>query len=271
MQRASTRSSTRTSSRRHALILFAVATAGVKGFALDAADRHRGLADHRRRGDARDARVARRLSSGSRTRASWARTTRSAGHSSRSTSMSRRSCGFGISGLVILVSLGSLATRHLNLGIDFKAVCRSTFKDDPPTRRSPPCATRRRPSGTRTRSSRHRQVAEQGQRLQGLPGPPEEAAPAEQDRLTQALKNKRARDGQSGQRTFSSSFGRQIAKSAIIAVLFSLLVITLTSGPLQGVAFAVPVIIALLHDLLITSASTRSPARVTERNRCPRS
>ncbi|MDX6427083.1 MAG: SecD/SecF fusion protein, partial [Gaiellaceae bacterium] len=54
-------------------------------------------------------------------------------------------------------------------------------------------------------------------------------------------------------KSVSSSFGRQIAKSAIIAILFSLLVITLyIAVRFKGVAFAVPVIIALLHDLLIT-------------------
>ena len=51
----------------------------------------------------------------------------------------------------------------------------------------------------------------------------------------------------------SSSFGKQIARSAILAVIFSLLVITLYIAiRFHGVAFAVPVIIALLHDLVIT-------------------
>ena len=51
----------------------------------------------------------------------------------------------------------------------------------------------------------------------------------------------------------SSSFGRQIAKSAIIAILFSLLVITLyITIRFNGLAFAVPVIVAMLHDILIT-------------------
>ena len=44
-----------------ALVLFAVATAQVQGLRADAADRHRDLAGHRGRGDARDARPARRL------------------------------------------------------------------------------------------------------------------------------------------------------------------------------------------------------------------
>ena len=69
-----------------ALILFAVATAGVKGFALMLLIGTVDLADHRGRGDARDARAARRLPAGSRTRASWARPTRARSAGCRSTS-----------------------------------------------------------------------------------------------------------------------------------------------------------------------------------------
>jgi SecD/SecF fusion protein len=51
----------------------------------------------------------------------------------------------------------------------------------------------------------------------------------------------------------SSSFGRQIARSAVIAIIFSLLVITLyITIRFRGLAFAIPVIAAMLHDVLIT-------------------
>ena len=69
-----------------ALILFARRDVERQGLRADAADRHRRLADHRSRGDARDARAYSPASAGSRTRASWARTTASAVRSCRSTS-----------------------------------------------------------------------------------------------------------------------------------------------------------------------------------------
>jgi len=51
----------------------------------------------------------------------------------------------------------------------------------------------------------------------------------------------------------SSSFGRQIARAAILAIIFSLFVITLyISIRFKGLAFAVPVIVAMLHDIVIT-------------------
>jgi SecD/SecF fusion protein len=52
--------------------------------------------------------------------------------------------------------------------------------------------------------------------------------------------------------TVSASFGRQIARSAIIAVLFSLLLIILYIAIRFDFKFAAPVIVALLHDIVIT-------------------
>ncbi|MDX6455706.1 MAG: SecD/SecF fusion protein, partial [Gaiellaceae bacterium] len=56
-----------------------------------------------------------------------------------------------------------------------------------------------------------------------------------------------------GTKNVSSSFGRQIARAAILAIIFSLLVITLyITIRFRGLAFAIPVIAAMLHDVLIT-------------------
>ena len=49
----------------------------------------------------------------------------------------------------------------------------------------------------------------------------------------------------------SSSFGRQIAKSAIVAILFSLFLVVLYIAIRFDLKFAGPVIIAMLHDVLI--------------------
>src|SRR5918996_3969156 len=50
----------------------------------------------------------------------------------------------------------------------------------------------------------------------------------------------------------SSSFGRQIARDAILAVLFSLFLVVLYIAIRFDLKFAVPVILAMLHDVLIT-------------------
>src|SRR5438874_3106283 len=50
----------------------------------------------------------------------------------------------------------------------------------------------------------------------------------------------------------SSSFGRQIARSAIVAVIVSLLLIVLYIAVRFGLKFSGPVIAALVHDIVIT-------------------
>jgi SecD/SecF fusion protein len=234
-----------------ALILFAVATAGVKGFALMLLI----------------GTVVSLITAVAATRAmlgllagfKWFQNPSFMGahHSQRGTFlqidfMARRKLWLAISGVVIVVSLGSLVTRGLNLGIDFKGGVQMTFKTPAYT----PIATVR----AQTKAIGQKDAIVQGTgksqnggndyksfqvRLKKLQS-------AEQNRLTQALQNNVHATGFST-KSVSSSFGRQIAKSAIIAILFSLLVITLyIAVRFKGFAFAAPVIIALLHDLLIT-------------------
>jgi SecD/SecF fusion protein len=233
-----------------ALILFAVATAGVKGFALMLLI----------------GTVVSLITAVAATRAmlgllagfKWFQNPRFMGahHSQRGKFlqidfMSRKRLWFAISGVVIVVSLGSLVTRGLNLGIDFKGGVQITFQTKKPTAISTVRA--------QTQAVGQKDAVVQGRgkaygsesyksfqiRLKKLSG-------ANQNRLSVALdQNVHATKSQT--KNVSSSFGRQIAKSAIIAILFSLLIITLyITIRFKGLAFAVPVIIALLHDLLIT-------------------
>src|SRR5262249_44805599 len=76
--------------------------------------------------------------------------------------------------------------------------------------------------------------------------------PADQNTLTSALKTK-LNATHEGVKNVSSSFGRQIARARILSITFSLLLITLyITVRFHGLAFAVPVIAAMLHDVLIT-------------------
>jgi SecD/SecF fusion protein len=233
-----------------ALILFAVATAGVKGFALMLLI----------------GTVVSLITAVAATRAmlgllagfKWFQNPRFMGahHSQRGKFlqidfMSRKRLWFAISGVVIVVSLGSLVTRGLNLGIDFKGGVQITFNTKQPT----PISKVR----LQTQLVGQKDAVVQGRgkaygsesyksfqiRLKKLSGP-------NQNRLSNALDQNVHAVG-SGIKNVSSSFGRQIAKSAIIAILFSLLIISLyITIRFKGLAFAVPVLIALLHDLLIT-------------------
>jgi SecD/SecF fusion protein len=234
-----------------ALILFAVATAGVKGFALMLLI----------------GTVISLITAVAATRAmlgllagfKWFQNPGFMGahHSQRGTFlqidfMARRKLWVTLSAVVVVISLGSLVTRGLNLGIDFKGGVQMTFKT--------PAYTPISKVRDQARSIGHPEAIVQGTGKSTNGGNDyksfqvriKKLQPNEQNRLTRALETN-VKATAFGNKNVSSSFGRQIAKSAIIAVLFSLLVITLyIAVRFKGLAFAGPVIIALLHDLLIT-------------------
>jgi SecD/SecF fusion protein len=233
-----------------ALILFAVATAGVKGFALMLLI----------------GTVVSLITAVAATRAMlgllagfrWFQNPSFMGahHSQRGTwlqvdFMARRKLWVSISAVVVVFSLGSLAARGLNLGIDFKGGVQITFK----TAQATPISNVR----AQTEAIGQKDAVVQG-RGQAFGSESYKSFQIRLKKLTTAQQNKLSRGLEqnvgatsSQVKNVSSSFGRQIARSAIIATLFSLLVITLyIAARFKGIAFAVPVIIALLHDLLIT-------------------
>jgi SecD/SecF fusion protein len=166
--------------------------------------------------------------------------------------MSRRRLWFAISGVVIAVSILSLATRGLNLGIDFKGGVQVTFRTPTYTSlskvRDQTAAIGRGDAVVQGRGTSQNGGEDYKSfqiRLKKLP-------PAEQDRLSTLL-TQNANAVALGTKNVSSSFGRQIARSALLAIIFSLFVITLyITIRFHGLAFAVPVIAAMLHDVLIT-------------------
>jgi len=154
---------------------------------------------------------------------------------------------------VILISIVSLSVKGLNLGIDFRGGVQVTFK----TATFTPLSTVR----DQTAAIGHANDAV----VQGR-GPSQNGGedyksfqirlkklkPAQQDRLSTLL-TQNVHATALGVKNVSSSFGRQIARSALLAILFSLLIITLyITIRFHGLAFAIPVIAAMLHDVLIT-------------------
>ena len=74
--------------------------------------------------------------------------------------------------------------------------------------------------------------------------------PSEQTQLTRALNQ--AFEAESSVQTVSASFGRKIAKDAILAILVSLLLVAIYISFRFQPKFAGPVMVALVHDVLIT-------------------
>src|SRR3954447_8624967 len=163
--------------------------------------------------------------------------------------MRKRYLWFAISGAIVVISIGALAVKGVTLGIDFKGGTQVSFTTPQPTSLS---SVREQT----TKFGKEPIVQGRGKtlggdeyksfqlRLQTLNGPE-----------TSALKDAVGKQFHTTKiqiQTVSASFGRQIARSAITAILFSLLLIILYIAIRFDFKFAVPVIIALVHDIVIT-------------------
>ncbi len=163
--------------------------------------------------------------------------------------MRRRYLWFAISGTVMAIAIGALAVKGLNLGIDFKGGTQVTFTTSKPV----PLSSVREQA---TQFGKEPVVQGRGKssgsegfksfqiRLRSL-------SSAETSQLKNDIQG--GFDSKAIQiQTVSASFGRQIARGAIIAILVSLLLIIFYIAIRFDVKFAVPVIVALLHDIVIT-------------------
>jgi SecD/SecF fusion protein len=230
-----------------ALVLFAVATAQVKGFALMLLI----------------GTVISLVTAVGATRAmlgllggfSWFNKPRFMGAQGQQTArwlqidfMRKRYLWFAISGAILVLGIGALGLRGLNLGIDFKGGTQLSFKT--------PVA--------HTTGDVRQIMGDQGYNdavIQGRGTSTNSEYKSFQvrtkalssDKLTQVTREleDKLQATAPGATTVSSSFGRQIAKSAIIAVVFSLFLVVLYIAIRFDLKFAGPVIAAMLHDVLI--------------------
>jgi len=160
-----------------------------------------------------------------------------------------RKIWFGIAAGFIVVSLGAIAIKGLNLGIDFRGGSQITFTTPQPVELSE----------VRAQAGEIGQEGAQivgrgedlgGERYREFKIRTEDLSEAEQNSLTQALA--RTFDAESSFKNVSASFGRQIAEGALLAIIVSLLLVVLYIAARFQWKFAAPVVIALLHDVLIT-------------------
>ena len=151
-----------------------------------------------------------------------------------------------------MISVGAIAIKGLNLGIDFEGGTKITFTtpqpasledvrsrggEDRPGRRADPGQGRRRSAADSYRAFQIRtESLEQRSRRS----------------LTTDLHAARSTAESIGVKNVSASFGRQIAEGAILAIFVSLLLVVIYIAFRFQPKFAGPVMVALLHDVLIT-------------------
>jgi SecD/SecF fusion protein len=163
----------------------------------------------------------------------------------------KRKIWFSISAVVVLISVVSLGIRGLNLGIDFEGGTKITF--------TTPQAT----SLSEVRDQAD-QIGQANAVIQGAGNEvgdqsyrefvlrTEALEPGEVQQLRADLRNAfDVAPNEVNVTTVSASFGRQIAESAIYAVLFSLLLVAIYISFRFQWKFALATMVALLHDLII--------------------
>jgi SecD/SecF fusion protein len=156
---------------------------------------------------------------------------------------------FAVSGAVLVVGLVSLGWQGLNLGIDFQGGSQFSFKT-PQAHEIQDVRSQTQRLGIGDAIIQGRGPATNGayKEFQVRTGSLGQQA---QTNLTDALEAEL--DATSvGVKNVSASFSRQILKSAILAIIVSLALIVIYVTLRFEFKFAVPVLVALLHDIFIT-------------------
>ncbi len=158
---------------------------------------------------------------------------------------------FSISGVILVIGGVALATNQLNLGIDFESGTRVKVALDQATDEE----------GVRDTLET---IGLSGEEIQQVSDPvlgdnvfqiqTNELGPAEVREVEQTLEDEYgiAQNGFDST-SVGPTFGEQVANSALKALLFSMLVIAGYVALRFEPKFAVPVLIAILHDILITA------------------
>jgi SecD/SecF fusion protein len=163
--------------------------------------------------------------------------------------MKRRYLWFGLSGAVILAGVIALGARGLNLGIDFKGGTQITFNTPKP----------------HSQGALKSFLAQQGERDAVVQGAGKSVngdfkqwqirikslTSTKQSNLTQGLKTNFGAF-KTGVKNVSGTFGHQIAIDAIYGIIVSLLLISIYIAIRFDFKFAMPVILAMLHDIAVT-------------------
>ncbi len=157
---------------------------------------------------------------------------------------------FSVSGIILVVGGLSLATSQLNFGIDFESGTRLTFAPE----RSASVEDVRAVLGEEGLGEAEIQETQNDRFGTGFQVQTGELQPGGVTEVRAALAAELGTQPGSFENTsVGPTFGAQIARSAILAIIFSLLLISAYVAFRFEGKYAVPVLIAVAHDILITA------------------
>jgi SecD/SecF fusion protein len=156
---------------------------------------------------------------------------------------------FSVSGVILLIGAGALATKQLNLGIDFESGTRMKVALQQSTDEEGVRSTLEEAgiSGEEVQQVSDPNLGDNVFQIQS-----HELEPGAVNEAKEALNSEyQVEDFEST--SVGPTFGQQVANSALTALIFSLLVIAGYVALRFEPKFAIPVLIAILHDILITA------------------
>jgi SecD/SecF fusion protein len=157
---------------------------------------------------------------------------------------------FTFSGLILIIGAVALSTKELNFGIDFKSGTRITAALEKPTEESAVHETLEE-AGVANAAVQQVTVPNFGSNVFQIESA--QLQPGEVHQAESALSQTYGIEKNGFESTsVGPTFGNQVAESALKALIFSLLVILVYVALRFEPKFAVPVLIALFHDILIT-------------------
>src|ERR1700761_2913361 len=157
---------------------------------------------------------------------------------------------FTLSGVILLIGAVALSTKDLNFGIDFKSGTRITAALEKPATEDNVRETLEE-VGVDNAEIQQVTVPHFGSNVFQIEST--QLQPGEVHDTEAALNKKYGVDKEGFESTsVGPTFGNQVAESAVKALIFSLLVILVYVALRFEPKFAVPVLIALFHDILIT-------------------
>ena len=163
--------------------------------------------------------------------------------------MGRSKGFFAVSGAILLVCALAISLNGLNFGIDFEGGTRITA----PLEQAASVDDVREtvePLGLGEAEIQSIDNPELGENVIQISA--EQLEPDQVDRVESALEDEYGFSGNTSSQSIGASFGESIANSAVIAIIASLVVVSIYITLRFQWKFAVPVLIALAHDLLIT-------------------
>jgi SecD/SecF fusion protein len=157
---------------------------------------------------------------------------------------------FSISGAILVVGALSLAANQLNFGIDFESGTRLNFAPE----QSASVEEVRTAIEEEGLGEAEIQETEDAQFGEGFQIQSEELQPGGVEKVEELLEEEFGIQSGSFENTsVGPTFGEQVARSAVLAIIFSLLLISAYMAFRFEAKYAVPVLIAVAHDILITA------------------